>query len=757
MISQKKAFFSLLLIFIAATSVFFWNIQREYKYDYADNLEKINIFHSGSNGFLSWEIRIQDGGHALALHIPKILLLSTEDIILTWEKDGKEYVRNLDTEEEDATDYYYTFPFVTDSAWTIQYTISYPTDIPNFIWFIEITSLGSMKTVYNISFWKEELSAAPVEGISWLITRKDWWADETLRYWTDEAIEKDMVEWRLRGGVPLEIVETEADTKNRLLEDKRFERIKSLRWDAVNIVSLSRYENGKKLIWPIKKTKIVDRIILHHTAENLDQDADDATLIRAIYKYHARTRGWWDIWYNYIVWQRGQIYEWRAGGDYVEGAHAFANNLGSVWVSVIGNYENMTLNKDQRKWLENVLVELSRKYGISVSGMTTWVRTCKSWSPTDCLFDENAVFRLQGHRDVGYTSCPGTKLYVLLPEFRTNISSIVGTVSPVINTITPKIDPVPVEDAVKYVTFASPPVISVNPGINMGKPIKIKLSYPHEKEIQISMYQGKTMRLQIGKRRMSSGSMKSMKILLEKNNMLLVEVNGKKYRSPTLSLSADILRIDSWQRIPTWDTKQQYNDNLFRGKLNISVKDGKLVVVNELPIEYYLRGLWEVSNTDIDEKVKTIIIAARSYARFYMDPKNRKYGTTLYDGSDDPDSFQRYLGYGYESRSPRVTALVDMTKWLVITHNKKIIKAWYFSSSDGKTLSYQDYCKLNGNTKCDDIAYLQSVDDPGWIGKTRLGHGVGISWIGATYFAKEWWNYKKIIQYYLKWVEIEKK
>jgi hypothetical protein len=52
----------------------------------------------------------------LALHIPKILLSSTEDIILTWEKDGKEYVRNLDTEEEDATDYYYTFPFVTDTA-----------------------------------------------------------------------------------------------------------------------------------------------------------------------------------------------------------------------------------------------------------------------------------------------------------------------------------------------------------------------------------------------------------------------------------------------------------------------------------------------------------------------------------------------------------------------------------------------------------------------------------------------------------------
>jgi len=45
-----------------------------------------------------------------------------------------------------------------------------------------------------------------------------------------------------------------------------------------------------------------------------------------------------------------------------------------------------------------------------------------------------------------------------------------------------------------------------------------------------------------------------------------------------------------------------------------------------------------------------------------MDPKNRKYATRLYDASDDPDSFQKYLGYSYESRSPNVSKMVDATK-----------------------------------------------------------------------------------------------
>ena len=60
--------------------------------------------------------------------------------------------------------------------------------------------------------------------------------------------------------------------------------------------------------------------------------------------------------------------------------------------------------------------------------------------------------------------------------------------------------------------------------------------------------------------------------------------------------------------------------------------------------------------------MKTIIVAARTYAYYYTDPKNRKYNSTLYDGSDNPDEFQKYLGFSYELRSPRVSDQVKATK-----------------------------------------------------------------------------------------------
>ena len=81
--------------------------------------------------------------------------------------------------------------------------------------------------------------------------------------------------------------------------------------------------------------------------------------------------------------------------------------------------------------------------------------------------------------------------------------------------------------------------------------------------------------------------------------------------------------------------------------------------------------------------------------------------------------------------------MVDATKNMVITYSGKLIKPWYFSVSDGKTLSFTQYCTLNSIPNCKDIPYLQGVDDPGGIGHTRSGHGVGISGIGATYFATQ--------------------
>ncbi len=78
-----------------------------------------------------------------------------------------------------------------------------------------------------------------------------------------------------------------------------------------------------------------------------------------------------------------------------------------------------------------------------------------------------------------------------------------------------------------------------------------------------------------------------------------------------------------------------------------------------------------------------------------MLPQNRKYNTSLCDGSDNPESFQKYLGYDYERRSPNVAKMVDATTGEVIYYNNTLIKPWYFSRSSGRTLSYMDYCQQN--------------------------------------------------------------
>lgn len=120
--------------------------------------------------------------------------------------------------------------------------------------------------------------------------------------------------------------------------------------------------------------------------------------------------------------------------------------------------------------------------------------------------------------------------------------------------------------------------------------------------------------------------------------------------------------------------------------------------------------------------MKTILTAARSYAYFYTKPENRKFPGKNYDGSDNPDEFQKYLGYGYEIRSNHTSELVNETNGEIITYEGIPIKPWYFSESNGQTLSYKQYCEnriktgiLSKNTICEDIPYLQSMVDPGGV------------------------------------------
>ena len=68
------------------------------------------------------------------------------------------------------------------------------------------------------------------------------------------------------------------------------------------------------------------------------------------------------------------------------------------------------------------------------------------------------------------------------------------------------------------------------------------------------------------------------------------------------------------------------NDNTFRGIIEIvySATSQKYWVVNELPIESYLKGIAEMANGELPEYAKAFMIAARSYAYYYINAGRKK-------------------------------------------------------------------------------------------------------------------------------------
>lgn len=212
--------------------------------------------------------------------------------------------------------------------------------------------------------------------------------------------------------------------------------------------------------------------------------------------------------------------------------------------------------------------------------------------------------------------------------------------------------------------------------------------------------------------------------------------------------TSGVMQVLNMEQRPAWNPK--LNDNLFRGTLEVQHENGQLIVINELPLEDYLKGVAEVSNDTHPEKAKAMSILARTYALYYL-TQDRKFPGKAYDLDDDPDASQKYLGYGFEIRSNLIKTAVESTEDMVVTYQGKVVKTPYFSQSDGvRTKSAQE---VWGWT---DTPYLQSVSDTHCASSTPWGHQVGLSGCGAEALAKQGKSYIDIIQYYFTGVQVER-
>jgi hypothetical protein len=151
--------------------------------------------------------------------------------------------------------------------------------------------------------------------------------------------------------------------------------------------------------------------IVHHTAgSNVYTRAQSAAIVRGIELYHVRGNGWNDIGYNFLVDKYGQVFEGRAGGidRNVIGAQAEGFNTGSVGVAVIGNYSTTSISPAAMHALVSLLAWRLDVAHVDPLSTLTWRSGGNPKYPPGTPVKLRAI---SGHRDTGFTSCPGNALY----------------------------------------------------------------------------------------------------------------------------------------------------------------------------------------------------------------------------------------------------------------------------------------------------------------------------------------------------------
>jgi hypothetical protein len=138
-----------------------------------------------------------------------------------------------------------------------------------------------------------------------------------------------------------------------------------------------------------------------------------ASAIRAIYEFHTKSRGWWDIAYNFVVDPCGHIWEGRAGGvdKAVIGAHAGGWNRGSVGVLALGTFQSNAgkpadpVTGDLVDGIERLLTWKLDLHHTDPRGTTREVSGGGSSRYTEGTRVDVPV--LSAHQITNTTSCPG--------------------------------------------------------------------------------------------------------------------------------------------------------------------------------------------------------------------------------------------------------------------------------------------------------------------------------------------------------------
>lgn len=156
--------------------------------------------------------------------------------------------------------------------------------------------------------------------------------------------------------------------------------------------------------------------VVHHTeGSNTYTQAQVPGQLQGIYYYHAVTRDWGDIGYQFLVDKFGGVWEGRFGtlSGSPRGAQAYGANSETFGISILGSYMTQPPPKVAEDALAKTIAWQFKERGISNPKGTIQV-------PGSDL-KGRTVNTISAHRDVTATDCPGDALYARMPQIRNSV------------------------------------------------------------------------------------------------------------------------------------------------------------------------------------------------------------------------------------------------------------------------------------------------------------------------------------------------
>lgn len=224
-------------------------------------------------------------------------------------------------------------------------------------------------------------------------------------------------------------------------------------------------------------------------------------------------------------------------------------------------------------------------------------------------------------------------------------------------------------------------------------------------------------------------------------NHALLYVKFSSFNTSTIFTITNFDNPSKWQK--------DVNDNRFRGGIEIRFgeKSKSPWVINELPLESYLKGIKETSQISPAEYQKAIAVAARSYAYWHVNDASKHAGNNF---TVDAVWDQVYRGVNTEALISSFSEAVNDTTGIVVTYDNDVVFTPYFAQSDGYTRS--SHVVWGGKKH----SWLVSVPDPTNEGLNLWGHGVGMSARGALIMASRGNSLESILNHYYTGIEIKK-